>query len=98
MTLGNIIQALNHHIRRDIVERLKSGPITAGDLADAYKVSKSTMSSHFAALKEVELIASERDATVAEEAMISIFGLLDTAASISPAKRLGALREGKVKP
>lgn len=107
MTLGTVIQALNHPIRRDIIERLKSGPITAGDLADAYEVSKSTMSTHFAALKEVALISAERDgntiiyhlnATVAEEAMISIFGLLDTAASISPTKRLGTLRKGKVKP
>jgi len=106
MTLGDIIQALNHPIRRDVIQRLKSGPITAGDLADAYHVSKSTMSTHFAVLKEVDLIEAERDgnviiyhlnATVAEEAMISIFGLLDTAASINPAKRITTLRQHKAK-
>lgn len=106
MTLGNVIQALNHSIRRDIINRLKSGPLTAGDLADKYDVSKSTMSTHFAALKDVELIDAERDGntiiyhlntTVAEEAMISIFRLLETAANRSPTKRLAALRKKDAK-
>lgn len=88
MAIGDIIQALNSPIRRDIIERLKLGPLTAGDLADTYDVSKSTMSTHFSALKDVDLIHAERDGnsiiyhlntTVAEEAIIGIVGLLTTA-------------------
>ncbi len=85
MAIGNIIKALNHPIRRDIILRLKEGPISAGDLAASYSVSKPTMSTHFAALKEVDLIDMQRrgntinyqlNATVMEEAMVSLIGLL----------------------
>lgn len=85
MKLANVLKALNHPIRRDIIARLKDGPVTAGDLADAYQVSKPTMSTHFAALKDADLIRGERDgvtityhlnATVAEEAMSALMNLL----------------------
>jgi len=97
MSTGDIIQALNSPIRRDIIERLKSGPITAGDLAEAYKVSKSTMSTHFAALKSVGLIEAERDGnniiyhlntTVAEEAVIGIVSLLTSITGKGASKTL----------
>lgn len=87
MKLTKVLKALNHPIRRNIIARLKSGPITAGELAEAYDVSKPTMSTHFASLKEADLIRGERDgvtityhlnATVAEEAMASLIDLLGT--------------------
>jgi len=87
MKLANVLQALNNPIRRDIITRLKAGPMTAGDLAEAYSVSKPTMSTHFAALKGADLITGKRDgvtityhlnATVAEEAMSSLMDLLGT--------------------
>ena len=96
MKIGLILKALSHPIRRDIVTRLRAGPMTAGDLADAYDVSKPTMSTHFAALKEADLIQGRKEgvmihyylnATVAEEAMASIFDLLGSAnAALSPGK------------
>ncbi|MEP3051559.1 MAG: metalloregulator ArsR/SmtB family transcription factor [Erythrobacter sp.] len=85
MKLTIVLQALNHPIRRDIIARLKDGPVTAGDLADAYDVSKPTMSTHFAALKNADLIHGEKqgvtityhlNATVAEEAMSALMALL----------------------
>ena len=88
MKLNKVLKALNHPIRRDILTRLKGGPITAGDLADAYDVSKPTISTHFASMKEADLIRGERDgvtityhlnATVAEEAIASLMALLGTA-------------------
>ncbi len=97
MKLAEVLKALNHPIRRDIVARLKDGPATAGDLAEAYQVSKPTMSTHFSALKGADLIRGERDgvtityhlnATVAEEAMSALMDLLghnDAAASKSSA-------------
>ena len=93
MKLAEVLKALNHPIRRDIIARLKDGPATAGDLAEAYRVSKPTMSTHFTALKDADLIRGERDgvsityhlnATVAEEAMSALMDLLghnDAAAS-----------------
>ena len=64
--------------------------MTAGDLADAYNVSKPTMSTHFTVLKDAGLIRGERDgvtityhlnATVAEEALASLINLLSTGES-----------------
>lgn len=96
MKLGLVLKALNHPIRRDIVTRLRAGPMTAGDLAEAYDVSKPTMSTHFAALKEADLIEGRKEgvvihyylnATVAEEAMASIFDLLGSAnEALAPTK------------
>jgi len=72
------IQAISHPIRRDVLKRLRLGPLTAGDLAASYDVSKPTMSEHFKTLKESGLIRGERDGnhivyhlniTVAEEAV-----------------------------
>ncbi len=85
MKLANVLKALNHPIRRDIIARLKDGPSTAGDLARSYQVSKPTMSTHFSALKEADLIRGEKDgvtityhlnASVAEEAMSALMDLL----------------------
>jgi len=96
MKLANVLKALNHPIRRDIITRLKDGPATAGDLAETYEVSKPTMSTHFTALKEADLIRGERDgvtityhlnATVAEEAMSALMDLLGS-------DEKTALREG----
>ncbi len=87
MKLAIILKALNHPIRRDIITCLKDGPMTAGDLADMYAVSKPTMSTHFAALKDADLIRGDKDgvtityhlnATVAEEAMSALMDLLGT--------------------
>ena len=85
MKINKVLKALSHPIRRDIISRLQAGPMTAGDLAALFDVSKPTMSSHFAALKEADLITAERDgvtihyhlnATVADEAISVLMGLL----------------------
>ena len=39
---------------------LKDGPLTAGELADHFDVSKPTMSAHFAVLKEADLVHAEK--------------------------------------
>ncbi len=107
MTIGEIIQALNSPIRRDVIERLKSGPITAGDLADGYNVSKATMSTHFATLKAVGLIEAERDGnsiiyhlntTVTEESVIGIVNLLTSIADKTSSKTISKLKQKASKP
>lgn len=86
MKLNSFIHAIGHPIRRDILKRLRTGPLTAGDLANFHDVSKPTMSEHFKTLKESGLIRGERDGnhiiyhlniTVAEEAVslvVDMFG------------------------
>lgn len=61
--MNQIFEALAHPTRRAILERLKSGSRTAGELADAFDVSKPTMSAHFAKLKEAGLIQGDQRGT-----------------------------------
>jgi ArsR family transcriptional regulator, arsenate/arsenite/antimonite-responsive transcriptional repressor len=53
-------QALADPTRRDILRRLRGGSRTAGELADAFELSKPTMSHHFSVLEKSGLIRSER--------------------------------------
>ncbi len=57
-----IFKALSDPTRRRVLEMLRDRPMTAGELAKPFHVSKSTMSAHFAVLREAGLIASEKDA------------------------------------
>jgi ArsR family transcriptional regulator, arsenate/arsenite/antimonite-responsive transcriptional repressor len=60
-----VFEALAHPIRREILEMLKNGSKTAGELADGFRVSKPTMSGHFAKLREAGLIhADQRGTTI----------------------------------
>lgn len=88
MAMTDIFQALAHPVRRAVLKKLKDGPRSAGALADAFPVSKPTMSRHFAALKDAGLIRAERVGTtiryrlnvsVAEEAVALVLGLLGSA-------------------
>ena len=85
--MTDIFEALAHPVRRAVLKKLRDGPMTAGDLADAFPVTKPTMSRHFAALKDAGLIRAERIGTtiryrlnvsVAEEAVAAVMGLLGT--------------------
>ena len=85
MNIAIVINAIGHPIRRDIIKRLRKNSLSAGELAEAYDVSKPTMSVHFKSLKDAKLIYSVRDrkhiyyhlnTTLAEEAMILITSLL----------------------
>ena len=58
--MDSVFDALSHPIRREILEMLKGGSQSAGALADAFPVSKPTMSGHFAKLKAAGLIQSEQ--------------------------------------
>jgi len=88
MCMSDVFQALAHPVRRDVLRRLRKGPISAGDLADGFAVSKPTMSRHFAQLKEAGLISQERQGTtiqyrlnmsVTEEIMTLVMAALDIA-------------------
>lgn len=55
-----IFKALSDDTRRRVLELLRKGPMTAGDLADQFSVTKPTMSAHFAVLREAGLVVSEK--------------------------------------
>ncbi|KFL26427.1 ArsR family transcriptional regulator [Devosia sp. 17-2-E-8] len=61
--MNAVFEALSHPVRRKILSLLKKGPLSAGELAEHFDLSKPTLSVHFAKLKEAELVAVERQGT-----------------------------------
>lgn len=71
--MDSVFDALSHPIRREILEMLKQGSRSAGALADAFPVSKPTMSGHFTKLKAAGLIHGEaRGASVIYSLNLSV--------------------------
>jgi ArsR family transcriptional regulator, arsenate/arsenite/antimonite-responsive transcriptional repressor len=60
--MNAVFDALSHPTRREVLELLKRGGMTAGDIAGHFPVSKPTMSGHFAKLKAAGLILGENRA------------------------------------
>jgi DNA-binding transcriptional ArsR family regulator len=58
-----VFEALAHPTRRRILEMLRGGGLSAGTIAEAFDVSRPTMSAHFAKLKAAELIQAEPQGT-----------------------------------
>jgi DNA-binding transcriptional ArsR family regulator len=59
--MSSVFKALSDPTRRQVLEMLRQGPTSAGELAEAFEVSKPTMSAHFAVLREAGLVATERN-------------------------------------
>lgn len=58
--MTSIFKALADPTRRQVLQMLRAGPMTAGTLADAFNVSKPTMSAHFAVLVAADLIEADK--------------------------------------
>ncbi len=63
MTINAVFEALSHPVRREILRLLRSGPLSAGELATHFELSKPTLSVHFARLREADLVSVERQGT-----------------------------------
>ncbi|HEY5711607.1 MAG TPA: autorepressor SdpR family transcription factor [Allosphingosinicella sp.] len=83
-----VFEALAHPTRRAILELLKSGSRSAGEIAETFQVSKPTMSGHFAKLKEAGLIQADQQGTtifysinlsVLEEVLLGFMGRVGSA-------------------
>ena len=61
MGIQATINALSDPIRRDILEMLKSGRLSAGEIAEKFPVSGAAVSKHLAVLKEADLIRDARE-------------------------------------
>ena len=58
--MSTVFKALADPTRRQVLQLLRQGPKSAGDLADHFPVSKPTMSAHFAVLREAGLVDSDK--------------------------------------
>ena len=58
--MSHVFKALSDPTRRRVLQLLRAGPMSAGDLSDRFEVSKPTMSAHFAVLREADLVHAEK--------------------------------------
>lgn len=58
--MNTVFKALSDPTRRQVLQLLGKGPMSAGELGDHFEVTKSTMSAHFAVLREADLVHIEK--------------------------------------
>ena len=61
MGLQNTIKALSDPSRREILELLKEGRLSAGEIAEKFPVSGAAVSKHLSVLKDADLIRDTRE-------------------------------------
>jgi len=61
LSLQNTLKALADPIRREILNMLKNGKMTAGEIADKFDVTMASVSRHLSVLKDADLIRDTRD-------------------------------------
>jgi len=84
MGIQNTLKALSDPSRRQILELLRKGRLSAGEIAEGFPVSAAAVSKHLAVLKEADLIRDTREGkfiyyelntSVLEEVMLWLTGL-----------------------
>ena len=84
MSMQSTLRALSDPVRRDILNMLKSGRMSAGDIVDHFDITGAAISRHLSVLKEADLIRDTREgkfifyelnASVLEEIMLWITDL-----------------------
>ena len=61
MGLQNTLKALSDPTRREILNLLKSGRMSAGDIVDRFEVTGASISRHLSVLKDADLIRDKRE-------------------------------------
>jgi ArsR family transcriptional regulator, repressor of sdpIR and other operons len=64
MTTNRVFKALADPTRRRVLELLRGGAMTAGELSDRFPVSKPTMSAHFSVLREAGLVEAQKNGRI----------------------------------
>ena len=81
MAFADTFKALSDPARREILELLKSGQLSAGDIAAKFDMTNATISYHLSILKKADLISESRqknfifyelNASIFEELMLWI--------------------------
>ncbi len=82
--IQNTLRALADPTRREILNLLKGGRMSAGDIVDKFDVTGASISRHLSVLKDADLIRDEREGkyiyyqlntSVLEDVMLWISGL-----------------------
>jgi ArsR family transcriptional regulator, repressor of sdpIR and other operons len=92
--VNEVFRALADPTRREILRLLRKGPLSAGDIADRFPQTKSTLSSHFGILKSANLVQTERQGqsilyalnlSVFEETMAALMAMFEPLPRRGPA-------------
>ena len=84
MGIQRTIKALSDPIRREILELLKAGRLSAGEIANHFPVSGAAISKHLSVLRDADLIRDAREGkfifyelntSVLEEVLLWLGGL-----------------------
>lgn len=84
MGIQSTMKGLSDPVRRAILELLKAGRLSAGEISQKFPISDAAVSKHLSVLKEADLIRDMREgkyiyyelnASVLEEVMLWIAGL-----------------------
>ncbi len=84
MSIQSTLKALSDPIRREILELLKAGRLSAGEISERFPVSGAAVSKHLSVLKDADLIRDAREGkfifyelntSVLEEVMLWLTGL-----------------------
>ena len=84
MGLQQTLKALSDPIRREILNILKKGRLSAGEISEQFSVTDASISRHLSVLKEADLIRDTREGkfifyelntSVLEEVMLWLTGL-----------------------
>jgi DNA-binding transcriptional ArsR family regulator len=59
--MNKVFKALDDPTRREILEMLRERDLTAGEIAEAFNISKPSISHHLDLLKQAELVISIRE-------------------------------------
>ncbi len=79
MGVQKTLSALADPVRRQILEKLKKGSLSAGEISDAFEITPAAISRHLSVLKDAGLISCTRSgkflyyslsASVVEEIML----------------------------
>ena len=86
MGMQQTMKALSDPIRREILNMLKGGKLTAGEIADHFPVTAASISRHLSVLKEADLVRDTREgqhiiyelnASVLEEIALWLKGVMN---------------------
>ena len=82
-----LFKALNDSTRREILQLLKNKNMSAGEIADAFNISKPSISHHLDLLKQADLVSIEKqgqfiiysiNTTILDDVLIFLIALKNT--------------------
>jgi DNA-binding transcriptional ArsR family regulator len=100
--VNSVFKALADPTRRRVLELLREGPLSAGEVADHFDFARPTMSAHLAVLKEADLVEAHKDGkqviyqlklSVLEDALLGFAKIFNIGSEAAPA-RPRASRQG----